>query len=37
MTGFEPVTTRPPAVYANWTAPHPENIFHKDKKHQSYS
>ena len=25
MTGFEPATTRPPAVYANRTAPHPEN------------
>jgi len=24
MTGFEPATTRPPAVYANRTAPHPE-------------
>ena len=23
MTGFEPATTRPPAVYANRTAPHP--------------
>lgn len=26
MTGFEPATTRPPAVYANRTAPHPEFI-----------
>jgi hypothetical protein len=25
MTGFEPATTRPPAVYANRTAPHPES------------
>ena len=24
MTGFEPATTRPPAVYANRTAPHPD-------------
>lgn len=24
MTGFEPATTRPPDVYANRTAPHPE-------------
>ncbi len=24
MTGFEPATSRPPAVYANQTAPHPE-------------
>ena len=27
MTGFEPATTRPPAVYANRTAPHPEYYF----------
>jgi hypothetical protein len=26
MTGFEPATTRPPAVYANRTAPHPEFV-----------
>ncbi len=26
MTGFEPATTRPPAVYANRTAPHPEKL-----------
>ena len=25
MTGFEPATSRPPAVYANRTAPHPAN------------
>ncbi len=29
MTGFEPATTRPPAVYANRTAPHPENRLQK--------
>ena len=27
MTGFEPATTRPPAVYANRTAPHPDRPF----------
>ena len=27
MTGFEPATTRPPAVYANRTAPHPDLIY----------
>jgi hypothetical protein len=26
MTGFEPATPRPPAVYANRTAPHPEKV-----------
>ncbi len=31
MTGFEPATTRPPAVYANRTAPHPENGLQKYK------
>ena len=29
MTGFEPATTRPPAVYANRTAPHPEKGMQK--------
>ena len=24
MTGFEPATTRPPDVYANRAAPHPD-------------
>lgn len=36
MTGFEPATTRPPAVYANRTAPHPELFFLKFKENTFY-
>lgn|GEM_PF-6098029 len=43
MTGFEPATTRPPAVYANRTAPHPdfkmvpkENTFLENKKAKAF-
>ena len=35
MTGFEPATTRPPAVYANRTAPHPELFLEFQRKHFS--
>ncbi len=31
MTGFEPATTRPPAVYANRTAPHPDVLWASKK------
>ncbi len=38
MTGFEPATTRPPAVYANRTAPHPELYqFNIHLKHKNFT